>query len=165
MIAVHPSRVSSHFRESWHPFRTHLLCHSEVTFHDIFLFLGLNEGAKRVCRTISIPDPVVGIEGMSVILVHLTVESREVTSVLAQADGALEGTIIRGIEHSFLVFGAAFDANVAERLVPFLATILDDFGHVEVLALLANEVLLRLFLADEGNAVTELNLLCTGRKA
>ncbi len=95
---------------------------------------------------------------------HLAVESGEVASVLAQADGALEGAVVGGVEDSLLVVGAALDKDVAQGLVPFLAAVPHNLGDVERLALLTDEVLPGLFGADEGDAVAELNLLCAGRE-
>ena len=115
--------------------------------------------------TISVPNPIVGIERLAAVFVHLTVESREILPVFTQADRTLESAIISRIEHSLLVVRSAFDKDIAQRLVPFLATCLNDFCEVESCALLTFEVLLCLLLTDERNAITETDLLCACGKA
>ena len=159
VITVHPSCITRHLRESRHPHRAHLLGHTQVALDDILFFLRLNQGSERMSGTISVPNPVVCVERLAAIFVHFTVESREVSPVFTEANGSFEGSIIRGIKDNLLVVGAALNKDIAQRLVPFLATILDDFGHIELLTLFPTEVLLGLILAYEGNAITELNLL------
>ena len=138
VVGVHASRVTRHFGEGGHPAGTHLLSHTQVGGNDILFLFRLYEGPQGVCRTVGIPDPV--------------------------AYGALEGAVVRRVEHRLLVVRAASDLDIREHLVPFPASVLDYLRQVKVLSLLPLQILPGLFLTDEGDAIAEADRLRAGRE-
>ena len=95
---------------------------------------------------------------------HLAVIGAEIASVLAQAHGALERAIIRGVEHRLLVVTATRNADFRERRVPRLSPRLLDGSKIKAV-LLAVEVFLCLVAAYERHAVAQAHLLCAVGKA
>ena len=118
-----------------------------------------------MCGTVGVPNPVVGIEGFAFVVMHFTIECGEIASVFAQANWAFEGSVIGCIEDCLLVFCSAFDKDCTQCFVPFLASVLDDFGNIECVGLFSAKVLLCLFLTDERNTVAEAYFLCAGGEA
>ena len=84
-----------------------------------------------MCGAVGVPDPVVGVERCSAVLMHLAVIGAEIASVLAQAHGALERAIIRGVEHRLLVVTATRNADFRERRVPRLSPRLLDGSKIK----------------------------------
>ena len=119
---------------------------------------------KGVSSTIGIPNPVVGIEGLAIILVNLTIEGREVLAVLAQTNGALEGTIVRGVENRLLILGSTLYHYITEGLVPLLTSIGSHLSQIKGTTLLASQILLCLFFTNQRDTIAEANLLGSGRE-
>ena len=157
MVAVHAARVARHLGEGRHPLRTHLLSHAKVRLDDVLLLGGAQQGAQRVGGAVGVPNPVVGVKGVAIVVVYLSVEGAEVAAVLAEADGALHGTVERGVEHGLLVVGATLDTDSREFVVPCLASGLGYGGDAKAL-LFAVEVGRGLLGTNERDAVAQRNL-------
>ena len=94
MVGVHPSRITCHLRECGHPLGSHLFCHKQIRGNDVLLCFGKYQSTQRMCCTIGIPYPVVGIEGHAIIEVNFSIESAKIPSVLTQTNRSLKGTIV-----------------------------------------------------------------------
>ncbi len=84
---------------------------------------------------IGVPQPVVGVERVPLIAVHLVVGRAEISSLLADAHWALEAAVERGVEHRLVVFGSSIHLDAAQFLVPQVAAILHNLlqrlpGHL-----------------------------------
>ena len=79
-----------------------------------------------MCRPIGIPEPVIGVEGYSLVVMHLLVEATPVVPILREAYHALIGTIEGGVEDSKLFGGPALQLDLIEGLGPFVASVLSD---------------------------------------
>ena len=106
---------------------------------------------------VGVPDPVVGIEGDSAVVVDFPVIGAEVAAILAEADGAFVGAVEGGVEHLRVVGRAPFDRDFAKGLVPYPASF---GGHgVDVITLyFAVEIPAGLLGADQRYAVAEVDL-------
>ncbi len=154
VVRVHAAGVARDFGEGGHPHVAHLPGHAEVGVDDVFLGLVVDEQAQGVGGAVGVPNPVVGVEGSAVVVVHLAVEGAEVAAVFADADGAFEDAVEGGVEYLLVLLGAARDLDVAQGTVPELASSLGE-GLEVVVGQFALEVLAGLFFTDEGDAVAE----------
>ena len=82
------------------------------------------------------------------------IESAVVLAVFGDVDHALEAAIERGVEDFALRFGAAFDCDLTERLVPARLGRVFDVAQSPC-GNFAAKILLCLLNADEGNAVAK----------
>ena len=122
MIGVHATCVTCYFGESRHPHIAHLFRHAQVGCDDVFFLLLVDQCAERMCGTVSVPNPVVGVERSTVVFVYLSIEGAEVTAVFAHADGTFEGTVERRVEYGFVIFRSSFYLDTSQRFVPDLAS-------------------------------------------
>ena len=154
MVRVHAPRISRHLGESGHPVRAHLLRHQQERVDDVVLPVRVYQDSQRVRGTISIPDPVVGIERPPAILMYLPIKRAIIATILTQADRALITTIQRGIKYRLLILRTSLHLDFAQRLVPGATS--HFRGHIHVVSGdLPLQVLLSLLSADKGDTVTD----------
>ena len=157
MVRVHPAGIAGHFREGGSPVVPGLLRHPDEGGEDVLLQGRGHHHAQRVRGAVGVPDPVVRVERRAAVLMDLVVEGAPVAAVLAQAHRALEGTVVGGVEHGLFRLVPAADFQAAEGLVPGLAAFGGHFLHVERVDF-PTQVRRRLLLADEGDAVADMDL-------
>ena len=119
MIGVHTARITGNFRESRHPKTIGLLSHAEIRANDIELEFRLDNHTERMSGTICIPNPIIGVEGFTAVIMHLSVGSAEILSILAKADRTLVSAIEGGIEKRFIGFVVSIHLDFTESLVPY----------------------------------------------
>ncbi len=163
VVGIHAARVAGKFGECRHPSVTHLVGHFEERMKNRFLAVLIDKYTEGVCGTISVPNPVVGIEGDAIVGMNLPVESTEIAAVFTQTDRALESTVKRCVE-SLLVFVVAVYSDSAERFVPCCATFVGNRLYV-VASDLAFEILFRLLFAYQGDTVAQIYIFYRGLEA
>ena len=93
MVGIHTACVTGHFGESRHPHISHLFSHKQIRGNDVLFFFLVNQGTERMGCTIGVPNPVVGIERSTIIIMYFTIESTEIATVFTHANRAFESTI------------------------------------------------------------------------
>ena len=71
--------------------------------------------------SVAVPEPVVGVEGDSCVVVYLSVEGTPVASILGYAHHALIGAVERSVERATLGLCATLDLNLPEGFGPLVA--------------------------------------------
>ena len=154
MVAVHASRVARHSGEGGEPVSPVMCRRPDERTDDVGLALGVNEHAQGMHGAVGVPQPVVGIVGVTLIVVHLVVRWAVVLSLLADAYGAFHATVERSVEHCAVVVTAALDHDFAQLLVPQFAAM---GGHLfeRLAGDLGSKVALRLLGTDVGNGISQ----------
>jgi len=109
VIGVHTSAIACYLRESWPPEVLHLPGHQYKGVKDIFLLSGIKQYAKRVVRTVRIPDPVVRIKRSALVLVYLIVKGTVIASVFRNANRPFKTAVEGSIEYGPFIIRAPLD--------------------------------------------------------
>ena len=80
--------------------------------------------------TISIPNPVIGIERMTTVFMYLAVESTIVFTVFAQIHRTFITTIQGSIENGLVVFTSSAYLYLAQSIVPFVSSDLSNYIYI-----------------------------------
>ena len=107
--------------------------------------------------TIGIPQPVIGVEGNTLIIVHLLVEATPVATIFGEADHTLVGAVEGGVEDPALIGRPPFDLYFIQRLRPLIASVLShqiDFKGLDLLL----DIALGLLDTDVGDTIAQADL-------
>ena len=107
--------------------------------------------------TVGIPQPVIGVEGDSLIIVHLLIKATPVATIFGEADHTLVGAVEGGVEDTALIGRPPFELDLTQRLRPLIAPILSHEIDLEGLDLLL-DVALSLLDTDVGDAIAQADL-------
>ena len=153
VVTVHTVSISEDRRECRHPARLAIHSHKRVQF--LALVVGVEDYLQGVQCVIGIPRPIVSPVGLTLVVVYLLVEATEVTALLRDVNHTLVATVQRCVECCALILRAALYANLAQSLVPRLASGLGN-GIDVVLCNLVEHMALCLLRVDVRHAVTGL---------
>ena len=77
MITIHPARISRNLRKIRKAVTSVRLCHSQKRTNHIRMLRGIKQNTQRMCRTVTVPNPVVRIICVPAIIMHLVVIDAE----------------------------------------------------------------------------------------
>ena len=126
MITIHPARISRNLREIRKAVTSVRLCHSQKRTNHIRMLRGVEQNTQRMCRTVTVPNPVIRIICVPAIIMYLVVIDAEITSVLAYADRTLQTTVQRRIKHMTVVLRTSRNPNLSQLFIPYTTAF---FGH------------------------------------
>ena len=113
---------------------------------------------------VGIPYPVVGIEWMSFVVVHLAVGCAEIASLLAETYRPLVYTVESGVEYCFVVVIGRLHFYASKSLVPYLSR--SRRHRIDIVGFyFASEIALGLLLADERHAIADVDHGYIGSKS
>ena len=154
MITIHPARISRNLREIRKAVTSVRLCHSQKRTNHIRMLRGVEQNTQRMCRTVTVPNPVIRIICVPAIIMYLVVIDAEITSVLAYADRTLQTTVQRRIKHMTVVLRTSRNPNLSQLFIPYTTAF---FGHRLQLKsrYFPLQVLLGLLHTDIRHAITD----------
>ena len=123
MIRVHTTRVTCNLRKSRHPHISHLFRHAQIRVNHILFCSFINQKTQRMGSTVSIPNPIVCVERLTIIFVYLSVECTEITTAFADTNRTFEYTVKRCIKNLFICLTATFYLNIAQCFIPDLTSL------------------------------------------
>ena len=157
MRPVHTMRVARDLGEGRQPAFGALLGHTQVAGEHLLLLDGVKQDAQGVGSTVGVPQPVIGVEGNTLIIMHLLIKATPVATIFGEAYHTLVGAVEGGVEDTALIGRPPFDLYFIQRLRPLIASVLSHQIDFEGLDLLL-DIALGLLDTDVGDAIAQADL-------
>ena len=131
--------------EGGHP--TRVFVHTKIRCQFFGFVLGIEQNLQGMQGQIVIPNPVVGPEGSSLVVMDFPVKAAIVFSVFGNVDHTFMRTVQRSVEHDLFILCSALDLDFAKCLVPGFSGACNKGLGVEVLDFCL-QIVSGLFCAD-----------------
>ena len=105
--------------------------------------------------TVSIPNPIVCVERLTIIFVYLSVECTEITTAFADTNRTFEYTVKRCIKNLFICLATTFYLNITQCFIPDLTSLFCQSLQI-IIRQFTLQVFLGLFFAYKRNTIAQI---------